>query len=146
MHYYRFDAAVATVIKFLYDPFLTRALLQGEIKDYKRFRAFEGSSHFENPLSQIEPTDLTAWCANAGEASAWSLVARAISPFGSSRDGGIDDLTEQGLALNTASPNPVEVLSVFVEHIAPMSWSGSRANIFGQRITALEAISEAAIP
>lgn len=146
MRYYQFDSAVATIVKFLCDPFLTRALLQGEIKDYKRFRAFEGSSHFENPLSQIEPTDLTAWCENAGEASAWSLVARAISPFGSSRDNGIDNLTEQGLALITASPNPVEVLSVFVEHIAPMSWSGSRANIVGQRITALEEISEAAIP
>lgn len=145
-HYHRFDSAVSTIVKFLCDPFLTRDLLQGEIKDYKRFGVFEGSSHFENPLSLIEPTYLIAWCAYTGEASAWSLVARAISPFGSSRDGGIDHLTEQGLALITASPNPVEVLSVFVEHIAPMSWSGSRANIVGQRITALEEISEAAIP
>lgn len=145
-YYYRFDSAVATIVKFLYDSILTRALLQGDIKDYKRFRAFEGSSHFENPLSEIEPTDLTDWCENAGEATAWSLVARAISPFGSGRDGGNDNLTEQGLALVEASPNPVEVLSVFVAHIVPMSWSGSRANIVGQRITALEAISEAAIP
>ncbi|MDA4845744.1 hypothetical protein [Hoeflea poritis] len=145
MHYYRFDSAVSTIIKYLYGPYLARALLQGEIKDYKRFRAFEGSSHFENPLSGVEPANLVDWCHNAGDASAWGLVAQAISPFGSSRNGEIDSLTEQGLALISASPNPVEVLSIFVDQIAPMSWSGSRANIISQRITALEAISELGI-
>lgn len=94
------------------------------------------------PLSHVPSQALVAWCQqNSGR---WARVATWLSPF--SR--GIDDEGETGqispLAREflEAAPNPEAVIEAFLENIAPMSWSGSRASIMESRLEAIEALHD----
>ncbi len=140
---YRYDDAVAVVVKHLTAPFLTRALLNGDTEDYLRFRAFDGGTHFTNPLEHVSPKKLVDWCNSVGDEKAWELIANAIAPFGSSRDNTNPENSEQALVILTAAPEPRSVLNVYVSAITPTSWSGSRADIIAARIAALEKLDTA---
>ena len=123
-HMYWYGEAVTVVVKHLTSPFLTRALLEGDVQDYLRFHISEGEPNFKNPLENVSSKDLIDWCINSGDEKAWKLIAGIIAPFDSTQDDKACKLSEQALAILNAAPNSVEVLDIYVDAVSPMSCSG----------------------
>ena len=99
-----------------------------------------------DPLMYVPAEALIAWCSE--NATRWTKVAQNISPFATS----FGDETEAGdnwsLAVEflNAAPSPEEVVEFYLQHIEPMSWSGSGADIIESRLARIETLSDHPVP
>lgn len=122
--------------------FLSRVFPDGAEMPSVRFR--DGLR--PGPLSRIPPDDLIEWC--RVDADRWTRVAPHISPFsrgteGESETGSISPLAA---AFLDAAPDPEEVVEAYLQHLTPMSWSGSRADIMERRLEVIEALHDHPAP
>lgn len=91
-------------------------------------------------LSHVPIGTLIEWCMQ--DPNRWTRVTSHISPF--SR--GIDDEGEAGqitpfaVEFFEASPRPGDVVEAYLQHLSPMSWSGSLADIMERRLVLIETI------
>lgn len=113
--------------------FLDRLLPDGSQRLPVRFDRNLGAPS----LSRIPHETLIEWCNENPDR--WLRVAHLVMPF--SRQG--DDEQEIGLsslatALLEAAPQPEKLVEAYLQHLAPMSWSGSRADIMEHRLAKVE--------
>ena len=122
--------------------FLSRVFLDGADKPAIRFRGDDRA----NPLSRISPDDLVQWCRQ--DDGRWSRVAPFINPFSRDADGTGEGNALSSLALEVleATPDPAAMIECFFQHLAPMSCSGSRADIIERRLSMLETLRDHRAP
>ena len=75
-------------------------------------------------------------------------MAPHISPFsrgteGESETGSISPLAA---AFLEAAPRPEDVVEAYLQHLTPMSWSGSRADIMERRLAVIESLQDHPAP
>ncbi|WP_323768530.1 hypothetical protein [Antarctobacter sp.] len=124
------------------EVFLGRVFLDEAGEPSVRFR----DGRRPGPLSHVPTEALIEWCRQKPDR--WTQVSTHISPF--SR--GIDDEGETGqisplaFAFLEAAPRPEEVIEAYLQHLAPMSWSGSRAAIMERRLAVIESLQDHPAP
>jgi len=93
-----------------------------------------------NPLMHVSLEALIVWCRK--DTTRWLKVARNISPFfpGLDEDGRAGRIYPLAIDFLKASPNTVEVVEAYLQHLYPMSWSGSQADIMAHRLKHLETL------
>lgn len=98
------------------------------------------------PISNVPTEALIEWCRQNPDR--WTRVAPQISPF--SR--GIDDEGETGqisplaFAFLEVAPRPADVVEAYLQHLTPMSYSGSRAAIMERRLAVIESLQDHPAP
>ena len=98
------------------------------------------------PLSHVPTEALIEWCRQNPDR--WTKVARQISPFSC----GIDDEGESGQisplaqAFFDAAPHPEDVVEAYLQHLTPMSFSGSRAAVMERRLAVIESLQDHPAP
>ncbi|WP_306131683.1 ATP-binding protein [Roseivivax marinus] len=122
--------------------FLNRIFPEGANRPAIRF----GGAGRGDPLSRISPEDLIMWCGQ--EIDRWARVAPFINPFShdAERTGEAKSLSRLALAALDATPDPGAMTDFFFQHVAPMSWSGSRVAIIERRLSLLEALRDRGAP
>lgn len=98
------------------------------------------------PLSRLPPEAVIAWCHQGGDR--WLRLAPHIPPF--SCEFG-DDGEAAGTSLLAseflkAAPHPEEVVGMYLRHLAPSSWGGSKAEIMERRLASIEALCDHSAP
>ena len=112
------------------------------------------------PLSRVPKDSLIDWCAK--RPSRWTMLAPHVPLFASTSmvaaarralltsadadDGQGGQLSPIAVALLDAAPEPGKLVEVYLKHIEPMSWSGSRADIVQRRLTAIETLRDHSRP
>ena len=94
------------------------------------------------PLSQVPADALIQWCKQNPDR--WSRVAPHIWPFarGFDEEGEAGRISPLAFAFLKAAPRPEEVVEAYCQHIAPMIWSDSRANIMERRLGAIKSLQD----
>lgn len=139
---YDVERALATLAERAPEVFLSRVFSDEVDERSLRFR----DGRRPGPLSHVPTESLIEWCRE--DPDRWTRVAPQISPFSS----GIDDEGEAGsmsplaAAILDAAPCPEEVVEAYLQHLAPMSWSGSRADIMEHRLGVIEALQDHPAP
>lgn len=92
------------------------------------------------PFSRLPPEVLIEWCNE--NADRWAQVAPYISPFsrGSEEDDETGPISPVAAAFLEAAPRPEVLVEAYLQHLAPMSWSGSCADIMERRLAVIEAM------
>lgn len=122
--------------------FLNWAFPEDETKSPFRFKdGFE-----PEPLSKISADALIKWCSESVDR--WAIVAPHVPLFGSRDDANGEGAQLESLALDflAAAPAPDIVLESYFRNLAPMSWSGSRADIMDRRLAVLKANVNSQLP
>lgn len=139
---YDVERALATLAERAPEVFLSRVFLDEADGPSIRFQ----DGRRPGPLSHVPTEALIEWCRQNPDR--WTRVAPQISPF--SR--GIDDEGETGqisplaFAFLEAAPRPEDVVEAYLQHLAPMTWSGSRAAIMERRLAAIESLQDHPAP
>ena len=122
--------------------FLSRVFPDGAEQPSIRFH----DSLRSGPLSRLPPEAVIAWCREGGDR--WLQMAAHIPPF-SCKFG--DDGEAAGVSLLAseflkAAPHPEEVVGMYLRHLAPSSWGGSKAEIMERRLASIEALCDHSAP
>ncbi len=139
---YDVERALATLAERAPEVFLGRVFSDEADGPSLRFR----DGRRPGPLSHVPTEALIEWCRQNPDR--WTRVAPQISPF--SR--GIDDEGETGqisplaVAFLEAAPRPEDVVEAYLQHLTPMSWSGSRADIMERRLAVIESLQDHPAP
>ena len=91
-------------------------------------------------LMNVPGDSLIAWCNE--NPKRWSKVAPNISPFATGLNDDSEDSDNWSLAVEflNAAPFPEEIVKVYLQHLEPMSWSGSQADIVEHRLERIETL------
>jgi hypothetical protein len=116
------------------DVFFGGPTKSGEMIEFDSFD--DPADHRKNPLDAVPDHELLSWCADGGQPR-YVTIAEAISFFRAEKDSP-PGWTPIALKLLDAAPDPLAVLSVFIERFSPRSWSGSRAAIMESRARLLD--------
>ncbi|MBO9457079.1 hypothetical protein J7376_17595 [Paracoccus sp. R12_1] len=135
---YDLTATLGTLARQSPHVFLSKVFPDGTELPSIRFR----DSLQPGALSRLPPEALIDWCNE--NADRWTRVAPEISSFtrGSEEKERTGGVSEVAAALLKAAPNPEDVVEAYLQHLAPMSWSGSRADIMERRLAAIEALHD----
>ena len=87
---------------------------------------FDHGDLLGSPLDRIPETTLLAWC-DEDSSVRYSLIAARMVPFSKAPNSDKPRWKPSALALLERAPNKIEVLKHYIDHFAPMSWSGSRS-------------------
>ena len=79
-----------------------------------------------SPLDRIPQRTLLAWC-DEDSSVRYPLIAARMVPFVKVPNSDKPQWKPSALALLERAPNKIEVLKHYIDHFAPMSWSGSRS-------------------
>lgn len=91
------------------------------------------------PIAAIDEGELVAWAAEKPE-SRFPKLAEAMRPWkpvsieDPSREDPDVEWAPAALRLVAAAHDPIQVLEIFYDKLAPSSWSGSRADIMARRL------------
>ncbi len=132
---YDFDDAIEAL--FATQPVASLDELVSDDSDegvnYIRRRDFD-SDYGKNALARVPIETLLSWC-GGGSSERWPNIAASIPAFITDVNGDEPmSWSQQALSLIKNAPNPVKVVDVLVDRIAPSSWSGSRAEIMTSRL------------
>ncbi len=139
LYSYDFEEVIAAL--FAAHPIAALDELAGAWEGYPRgfIRAITiDGAQGRNPLADVPPDALISWC-RSGDPERWALLADSITPFTEDEDKNLA-WTSFAFELIRQSPEPIKVIHALVRRIAPMSWSGSRANIMSKRLPLLDVI------
>jgi hypothetical protein len=122
--------------------FLSRLFPDGEDGPSIRLR----SGLDRDCLIHVPVDPLIEWCHE--DPTRWAKVAPNISPFarGSQDNDEVREISAQALGFLNAAPRPEEVVEAYLEYLAPMSWSGSRADIMESRLKSIETLIDHPAP
>lgn len=97
-------------------------------------------------MMHVPVDSLIEWCRR--DPTRWSKVAPYISPFTrrSHGDDEVNEISPHALDFLNAAPCSEDVVEGFLEYLAPMSWSGSRADIMERRLTCIETLIDHPAP
>lgn len=133
---YDLTATLGTLARQSPRIFLSRAFPDGAELPTIRFR----DSLRSGPLSRLPPEAVIEWCNE--NADRWTRVALHISPFslGSEEEDEAGSISQVAAAFLEVAPRPDVLVEAFLQHLAPMSWSGSRADIMERRLAVIESL------
>ncbi|WP_211238734.1 hypothetical protein, partial [Roseivivax isoporae] len=129
-----FKTAIGTTARLMPKEFLDRAFQGTEDQQHRRAFFIRHGSIRRNPLSKIDVANLIEWCQHRNEADAWGLVASVIGLWekgDGNRDG--SSMTSSAVEFLEAAPNCEPVLKAYADRVAPLAWSGSRADVMQPR-------------
>ncbi|ECS5737098.1 hypothetical protein BKF61_000083 [Salmonella enterica subsp. enterica serovar Lika] len=134
---YSFEDAISITAAWMPKEFLSRIFDGTEDQQQRRLHFINYDDSHQSPIAKIDVDLLIEWCGTNKDPQVWASVASGINLW--SKDGEQSPLCLQGDALRflEASPEPRAVLEIFAEHVAPSSWSGSRANVMQPRVEAI---------
>lgn len=134
---YSFEDAIGITAAWMPKEFLSRIFDGTEDQQQRRLHFINYDDSHQSPIAKIDVDLLIEWCGTNKDPQVWASVASGINLW--SKDGEQSPLCLQGDALRflEASPEPRAVLEIFAEHVAPSSWSGSRANVMQPRVEAI---------
>ena len=139
---YGIERTLATLAERSPEIFLSRAFPDRASEPTFRFR---DDQRF-GPLLHVPVEALIEWCKQ--DPDRWERVTPQISPF-SSEIGDEDEagqISSFAIAFLKAAPRPEDVIRAYLQQIAPMNWSGSRADIMERRLNAMETADELSMP
>lgn len=90
-----------------------------------------------SPLDCVPETTLLAWCDEVSTVR-YPLIAASVVPFTRPQNSDKPQWKSSALALLDRAPNKIEVLKHYIDHFAPMSWSGSRSAIWEANVQLLD--------
>ncbi|GGD25594.1 hypothetical protein GCM10011513_23900 [Franconibacter daqui] len=134
---YSFEDAIGITAAWMPKEFLSRIFDGTEDQQQRRLHFINHDDSHQSPIAKIDVDILIVWCATTKDPQVWASVASGINLW--SKDGEQSPICLQDDALRflEASPEPRAVLEIFAEHVAPSSWSGSRANVMQPRVEAI---------
>ncbi len=89
-----------------------------------------------SPLDCVPEATLLAWCDEASTVR-YPLIAASMVPFTRPQNSDKPQWKSVALALLDCAPKKIELLEHYIDHFAPMSWSGSRAAIWEANVQLL---------
>ena len=126
------------------------AAMEGRRSIFRSFR-----EHHACPLRKINDDVLLEWAHERPE-SRFLQLAEVIRPWRRKESAGNDDepddetdssqWTEAAIRILHEAPEPLEILSQFIEGFRPSGWSGSLADILASRLPLLEGLIQDAVP
>lgn len=139
---YDVERALATLAERAPEVFLGRIFVD---------EADEPSIRFEDgrrlgPLSHVPTEALIKWCRQNPDR--WTKVAHQISPFlrGIDDEGEAEQISPLAQAFFEAAPRPEDVVEAYLQKLAPMNWSGSRAAVMEHRLAVIESLQDHPAP
>lgn len=134
---YSFEDAIGITAAWMPKEFLRRVFVGTEDQQQRRLHFINHDDSHQSPIAQIDVDILIEWCGTTKDPQVWASVASGINLW--SKDGEQSPICLQDDALRflEASPDPGAILEIFAEHVAPSSWSGSRANVMQPRVEAI---------
>jgi hypothetical protein len=87
---------------------------------------FDHDDLLGSPLDRIPETTLLAWC-DEDRTVRYPLIAERMVPFSKAPNSEKPQWKPSALALLERAPNKIDVLTHYISHFEPMSWSGSRS-------------------
>ena len=134
---FSFEDAIGITAAWMPKEFLSRIFDGTEDQQQRRLHFINHDDSHQSPIAKINVDILIEWCGTTKDPQVWASVASGINLW--SKDGEQSPICLQDDALRflEASPEPRAVLEIFAEHVAPSSWSGSRANVMHPRVEAI---------
>lgn len=134
---FSFEDAIGITAAWMPKEFLSRIFDGTEDQQQRRLHFINHDDSHQSPIAKINVDILIEWCGTTKDPQVWASVASGINLW--SKDGEQSPICLQDDALRflEASPEPRAVLEIFAEHVAPSSWSGSRANVMQPRVEAI---------
>lgn len=134
---FSFEDAIGITAAWMPKEFLSRIFDGTEDQQQRRLHFINHDDSHQSPIAKIDVDILIEWCGTTKDPQVWASVASGINLW--SKDGEQSPICLQDDALRflEASPEPRAVLEIFAEHVAPSSWSGSRANVMQPRVEAI---------
>lgn len=131
------EDAIGITAAWMPKEFLSRIFDGTEDQQQRRLHFINHDDSHQSPIAKIDVDILIEWCGTTKDPQVWASVASGINLW--SKDGEQSPICLQDDALRflEASPEPRAVLEIFAEHVAPSSWSGSRANVMQPRVEAI---------
>ena len=137
----RLHIAISALAEKVPFRFLDGVFFDPGLEMCHRREIFGEQRHGKNPLSNIEPTTLLAWCRNGNVQERLSMISEAIYPFADNMEGNGVVFSKQAHAVMEATDDASKVLGNFALSIQPMSCSGSLVSIIAARREPFEALS-----
>lgn len=91
-----------------------------------------------NPFGTVAPHVLIEWC-KSGRSERWELLAAIVPPLAKDEIDGVR-WSDKAVELLRESPTPDKVLEQLVDRLAPLSYSGSRAEIMARRLPLFDSL------
>ncbi|EOV9005390.1 hypothetical protein ACN6U3_003332 [Cronobacter malonaticus] len=134
---FSFEDAIGITAAWMPKEFLSRIFDGTEDQQQSRLHFINHDDSHQSPIAKIDVDILIEWCGTTKDPQVWASVASGINLW--SKDGEQSPICLQDDALRflEASPEPRAALEIFAEHVAPSSWSGSRANVMQPRVEAI---------
>ena len=134
---FSFEDAIGITAAWMPKEFLSSIFNGTEDQQQRRLHFINHDDSHQSPIAKIDVDILIEWCGTTIDPQVWASVASGINLW--SKDGEQSPICLQDDALRflEASPEPRAVLEIFAEHVAPSSWSGSRANVMQPRVEAI---------
>lgn len=93
-------------------------------------------------LLSVPEDALLGWCRAGAGSERWVRVAPVLPAFEAAADDAQLKWSSGVRALLTHAPDPVAVAKALLDVLAPMSWSGSRAEVMRERLPLLDQLAE----
>jgi len=90
-----------------------------------------------SPLDRVPEATLLAWCDEDSNIR-YPLIASKMVPFAINPQTDTPAWKSSALALLDRAPNRIKVLSHYIRHFQPMSWSGSRSSTWEKNVRLLD--------
>jgi hypothetical protein len=98
---------------------------------------FDHDDLLGSPLDRIPETTLLAWC-DEDRTARYPLIAARMVPFSKAPDSEKPQWKPSALRLLERAPNKIDVLTHYIRHFEPMSWSGSRSATWEAKVRLLD--------
>lgn len=125
--------ALKVIVSKMPDLTLDAIFKTGDTDEDNLADIFQDRLNGSSALDDIPVQSLISWAEAGNKEERLKKIAGAIWPFASAVEGDVPTLSKQANALILASRHPREIIFSLGSAVAPMSWSGSRANIIAER-------------
>lgn len=132
-----FEDAVGITAALMPNGFLSRVFDGTEEQHQNRLHFINHDDSSQSPLAKIDVSILIEWCDTNNDHLKWVSVASEINLWSKGDEQGRIFLQDDALRFLEASTELGAILEIFSEHVAPSSWSGSRASVMQPRVEAI---------
>jgi hypothetical protein len=134
---YSFEDAIGITAAWMPKEFLSRIFDGSEDQQQRRLHFINHDDSHQSPIAKIDVDILIEWCGTTKDPQVWASVASGINLWSKDDEQSPICLQDDALRFLEASPDPGAIFEIFAEHVAPSSWSGSRANEMQPRVEAI---------
>lgn len=129
-----FNRAVRLTAELMPGEFLDRVFVDDDERRQWRYCFIERETLGKPVLSDVEASNLIAWCEARNDPKAWRAAASGLHLWDSTDADETARLSDTAVRFLEASPFPEDTLMTYARKISPRSWMGSRADIIERGI------------